>query len=138
MRAMQPTTTTSTTGGAEPPATLDPDDVFRFGLLLGGLLLSVGVLIVIWRLLARDKAAPSVARSWIAIGLVVGLLMFCVFSFQLDDADVRSTLIGAVTASVGAAIAFYFSTKSGEQARKDFLEAQRTLLGTPPSAPSGS
>ncbi|GAA4474307.1 hypothetical protein GCM10023094_09680 [Rhodococcus olei] len=71
----------------------------------------------------RKEPAASFVRSWIAVGLVVGLVLFCAFTFAVDDTALRSTLIGALTASVGAAVAFYFSTKSSEQARQDLLNA---------------
>lgn len=35
----------------------------------------------------------------------------------------RSALIGGLTASVGSAVAFYFSTKSSDNARQDLLNA---------------
>lgn len=72
---------------------------------------------------ARKEPAASFVRSWIAVGLVIALVLFCAFTFAIDDTALRSTLIGALTASVGAAIAFYFSAKSSEQARQDLLDA---------------
>lgn len=45
--------------------------------------------------------------------------------------DLRSTLVGGLTASVGSAVAFYFSAKSSEQARQDLLQASGTLETVP-------
>jgi PASTA domain len=80
----------------------------------------------------RSKEAPterssSIVRSWIALILVIGLVMFSAFTFGIADANLRSTLVGGLTASVGAAIAFYFSSRSSDQAREDILNA---TLGT--------
>jgi PASTA domain len=58
----------------------------------------------------------TVVRSWLAISLVAGLLMFCALAFAVNDSTLRSTLLGGLIASVGSAIAFYFSSKSAEQA----------------------
>jgi hypothetical protein len=62
-------------------------------------------------------------RSWLAIALVGGLLVFCAASFELDDTALRSNLLGGVIASAGAATAFYFASKSADQARRDILNA---------------
>jgi hypothetical protein len=62
-------------------------------------------------------------RSWLAISLVGGLLIFSAVSFQLDDTTLRSSLLGGVIASAGAAAAFYFASKSADQARQDILNA---------------
>jgi hypothetical protein len=70
-------------------------------------------------------AAPdrTFMRSWLAISLVGGLLIFCAVSFQLDDPALRNSLLGGVIASAGAATAFYFASKSSDQARRDILNA---------------
>ena len=68
-------------------------------------------------------AGAGVVRSWIAISLVLGLVLFTAFAFAVDDASLRSTLIGGLTASVGSAVAFYFSSKSADKARQDLLSA---------------
>jgi len=70
---------------------------------------------------AAFEVGASVVRSWIAISLVIGLLLFCALTFAVPDPTLRSTLIGALTASVGSAMAYYFSTKSAEQARQDLM-----------------
>jgi hypothetical protein len=62
-------------------------------------------------------------RSWLALALVGGLLIFAAVSFQLDDTALRSSLLGGVIASAGAATAFYFASKSSDQARQDILNA---------------
>jgi len=43
---------------------------------------------------------------------VLGLLALCATAFAIGDKTTRSALVGALTASVGAAIAFYFSAKA--------------------------
>jgi len=67
-------------------------------------------------------------RSWIAIILVIGLLSFCAFAFAINDTTLRSALVGGLVASVGSAIAFYFSSKAADKARQDIANA--TTLGT--------
>ena len=109
-------------------AVLSFDEAFKFGLLVGVGLLLIGVLILVWRDRSPDKSGVSLVRSWVAIGLLFGLLMFCVLSFAMTDGGLRNTLVGGLTASVGAAIAFYFSSKSGEQARKDIMDVMDTAL----------
>ena len=49
--------------------------------------------------------APSLIRSWIAVALVMGLLVFCAGALYLPDATTRSTMFGGLIASVGAAVA---------------------------------
>jgi hypothetical protein len=86
---------------------------------------------------AGDSGA-SIVRSWIAISLVAGLLIFCAVTFAINDSTLRSTLFGGLVASVGAAVAFYFSSKSADQARQDVMSAALgttevpNLVGTPP------
>jgi len=64
-------------------------------------------------------------RSWIAIVLVIGLIAFCAFAFAINDTSLRSTLIGGLIASVGSALAFYFSSKAADKARQDIVHASR-------------
>jgi hypothetical protein len=87
---------------------------------------------------AQDQGSPSQAsgdrtfmRSWLAISLVGGLLIFSAVSFQLDDTTLRSSLLGGVIASAGAATAFYFASKSADQARQDILNAAFPTTTTP-------
>ena len=58
----------------------------------------------------------------------MGLVMFCAIAFAVPDTGLRNTLIGGLTASVGAAVAFYFSTKSSEDARRDMMGVQKDML----------
>lgn len=67
-------------------------------------------------------------RSWAAIILVIGLIVFCAFAFAVNDSTLRSTLIGGLIASVGSAVAFYFSSKAADKARQDVANA--ATLGT--------
>ncbi len=64
---------------------------------------------------SSDQATPII-RSWIAISLVIGLLIFCAAAFMVSDTNLRSILLGGLVASVGSAVAFYFSSKSTDQA----------------------
>jgi hypothetical protein len=79
--------------------------------------------IIAWSRNKQDTGG-SVVRSWIAIGLVIGLTLLCAFSFVINDASLRNTLIGALTAAAGSAVAFYFSSRSAEDARKDLISTQ--------------
>jgi hypothetical protein len=82
-----------------------------------------------------NEPAASVVRSWIAISLVFGLLVFCAAAFRIGDSTLRSTLFGGLIASVGAAVAFYFSSKSADQARSDILKTALAISqgGTSPT-----
>jgi hypothetical protein len=73
----------------------------------------------------------SIVRAWLAIILVVGLLIFGSMAFALDDAQLRSGLIGGLVASAGSAIAYYFSSKNADSARKDILGAMFQMATVP-------
>ena len=70
-----------------------------------------------------ESTDSTLIRSWLAVSLVGGLLIFVAVSFWLNDTTLRSTLIGGVVANAGAAVAFYFASKSSDQARRDLLSA---------------
>src|SRR5262249_35243953 len=70
-------------------------------------------------------------RSWLAVSLVGGLLVFTAVSFWLDDTQLRNTLIGGVVASAGAAAAFYFASKGADRAREDILGAALPAITVP-------
>lgn len=70
-------------------------------------------------------------RSWLAISLAGGLLLFSAVSFGIDDSTLRSTLIGGLVANAGAAVAFYFASKSADQARHDILNASTPTVLVP-------
>jgi hypothetical protein len=78
-----------------------------------------------------NQSDGTLVRSWIAISLVSGLLMFCAAALSLGDTTLQSTLFGGLVASVGAAIAFYFSSKSAEQARQDVINATQPITSVP-------
>jgi hypothetical protein len=81
--------------------------------------------VVLWgRTLMKTSGETdqSFVRSWLAL-TVIGLVLFCGVSLFLSDTNLRSVLIGGLTASAGTAIAFYFSSKSADQARQDILKA---------------
>jgi hypothetical protein len=69
-------------------------------------------------------------RSLLALWLTLGLLVFTLLAFAIDDTSLRSTMVGALTASAGAAVAYYFSSKASDDARKDILGAIPGLNGT--------
>jgi hypothetical protein len=87
----------------------------------------VGVLLVVngWprAATASNSADRSVVRRWIAVSLVVGLLVLTAAEIAGNNATTTSALIGGLTASVGSAIAYYFSTKASEQAQDKLTTA---------------
>jgi hypothetical protein len=100
--------------------------------VVGSVILLSGVVIIFGRYFLTKNEPPgaidtTLVRSWIAIALIAGLLLFCGVAFAIDDAPLRNTLFGGLVASVGAAIAFYFSSKGADQARQDLMNA---ALGT--------
>ncbi|MFF9646396.1 PASTA domain-containing protein [Kitasatospora aureofaciens] len=104
--------------------------VLTWGQTLAALMIIAGMITVIglilWGASAAKGVMGSVARSWIALALTAGLLSVGVLAFAVNDSTTRSTLIGALGAAVGAATAFYFSSKSTDQAH-DLLA---TSVGT--------
>jgi hypothetical protein len=99
---------------------------------VGAVVLLAGVVIIVGRYFLTKNDPPgsvdtTLVRSWIAISLVAGLLLFCGVAFAIDDAPLRNTLFGGLVASVGAATAFYFSSKGADRARQDLMNA---ALGT--------
>lgn len=78
-----------------------------------------------------SDSSGTLVRSWIAIALVSGLLVFCAVALSNGNTSLQSTLFGGLVASVGAAVAFYFSSKSAEQARQDVLSASQPMIEVP-------
>ncbi len=103
-------------------------EAVQLSLIVAGALIVLGIVLTAARKFIPDPTGGSILRSWLAIGLVLGLLMFCAITFAVNDATLRSTLLGGLTASVGAVLAFYFSAKSGEQARQDLMESHKDAL----------
>jgi len=97
------------------------------GLLMLGLLITG--LILLWN--RRRSPGDSLVRSWLAISFAFGLLLFTAVAMTLQDATLRSTLIGAVAASVGAAVSHYFASKASGEARQDLLAATAGTEGVP-------
>lgn len=94
------------------------------GIVAGAII--VAGLIVLWGRRSMPSSGgtePSLIRSWLALTLVMGLVLFCGVALVLSDTNLRSVLIGGLTASAGTAVAFYFSSKSADQARQDILNA---------------
>jgi Putative Ig domain len=97
------------------------------GIVVVGMILA-GIVVIVSRAqvgggTSSADSGGSVIRSWIAISLVMGLLIFCAAAFLVEESSLRSTLFGGLIASVSAAVAFYFSSKSADQARSDILKA---------------
>ncbi len=150
------TTTGTTTAGATTaqaaPApsvkTLDfADGIWLAVAVIVGMLAAGGVVLRARKEL-KDASGQSgsVIRSWIAISLVMGLVVFCAAAFLIDDSSLRSTLFGGLVTAVGAAVAFYFSAQAADQARTDVLSAlgqggtapAAFSHATPPDGPSGT
>jgi hypothetical protein len=115
-------------------------------LVTAALILLAGLVVLYGRnvLMQKQTSDPggsggSLVRSWIAVSLVAGLLLFCAVALSLDDSTLRSTLFGGLISSTGAAVAFYFSSQSGDQARQDIMKVVAStsvpdLVGTPPAS----
>jgi hypothetical protein len=106
-------------------------------LVVGGII-AAGLVVILGRSLVKSGQggpAASVIRSWIAISLVIGLLIFCAATLLGSDTSLQSILFGGLIASTGAAIAFYFSSQGADKARADILNAVTTIGqgGTKPS-----
>ena len=114
---------TSALPAATGPTTLTWGQTMAALLIMGAVLLLSGLVVILARQGGKTGNERTVVRSWIAISLVIGLLLFCALTFAVNDETLRSTLIGGLTASVGSAIAYYFSTKSAEQSRQDLVNA---------------
>lgn len=114
-------TPTSGTGGPTATAvgTLSWDQTLIAVAIIAAAVLAVGAILVWARSKVPGGTGNSVVRSWIALSLVLGLVLFGAFSFAVNDANLRSTLIGGLTASVGAAVTFYFQSKNNQ----DVLDA---------------
>jgi hypothetical protein len=109
------------------------------GLTIGvtaGAILLAGAVVIAGRWWLQGKKVSddttSFIRSWIAIALVSGLLIFCAVSFAVGDSNLRNTLFGGLLANVGAAVAFYFASKTSDQARQDILGATFGTTQVPP------
>lgn len=114
-----PTPTPTVTGTPTANATL------ILWLIVGGIIVA-GIVVIAGRYFlksGRGGPAESVIRSWIAMSLVIGLLVFCAAALLGNETSLQSSLFGGLIASTGAAIAFYFSSKGADQARADILNA---------------
>ncbi|GGV13027.1 hypothetical protein GCM10010260_59920 [Streptomyces filipinensis] len=107
------------------PATISWGHVQVLLWILLSTVVAIGIVLVVARRVvpSRTASSNSVVRSWVAMALVTGLMAFCAVAFAVRDTNLRSTLIGALAAAVGSAVAFYFSGKAAEDARKDALSA---------------
>ncbi|WP_457029013.1 hypothetical protein [Kitasatospora sp. P5_F3] len=71
-----------------------------------------------------NPAKSGIVRSAIALVLVIALVVLAVASlYDTTDKDIKMLLLGAIVAMSSGVIAFYFSSRSAESARKDLLAA---------------
>ena len=108
---------------AAAPITLSWGEALAVVGIVAGAIVVIGFVVILARRVGGKDPEQSVVRSWIALILVAGLVLFCAVTFAINDPNLRSTVFGGLTASVGAAVAFYFSSKASDQARKDILSA---------------
>lgn len=108
---------------AAPPTTLSWGQALALVGIIAGAIVVIGIVVIIARSTGGKDPEQSVVRSWLALILVAGLVLFCAVTFAINDSSLRSSVFGGLTASVGAAVAFYFSSKGADQARKDILNA---------------
>jgi hypothetical protein len=100
-----------------------PQTLAVLGIVAATVLL-IGLLVILARSrVAGNDPTQSVVRSWIALALVAGLVLFCAVTFAVNNPNLQNSIFGGLVASVGAAVAFYFSSKSSDQARQDILNA---------------
>jgi len=143
MLIAQTTTTTTPSVSSSSVTHLSSNDWIVALALTVGLVIAAGIVVAVARGLlegsgtaqppsgAARKPDRTLIRSWLAISLAGGLLLFCAISFGLDDTTLRSTLIGGLVANAGAAVAFYFASKSSDQAREDILNASKPQASVP-------
>lgn len=110
-------------------------DVGSMEIVLGIIAVTVligGLLVILSRgRSGRSDGNMSTIRSWLAVALVSGLILFCAVSLAIPDSSMRSTLFGGLIASAGAASAFYFASSNSDQARKDILDASFGTMEVP-------
>jgi Putative Ig domain len=136
--AAAPAVTTSGTPSPSPTPSLTGTPPDHAGLILwlvvGGIIVA-GCVVIAGRVLLKQGTSVSIIRSWIAISLVIGLLVFCAATLLGDNSSLQSILFGGLIASTGAVIAFYYSSQQANQARADILSAAVSIGqgGTKPS-----
>ncbi|WP_116212944.1 PASTA domain-containing protein [Streptomyces olivoreticuli] len=73
---------------------------------------------------ALNRSDRGIVRSALALILVTALaLLAAVVHFDGADPERQTLLLGAVATLASAVVAFYFSSRSAESARKDLLSA---------------
>jgi hypothetical protein len=109
-----------------------------------GLILGTGILVLVFRLIMEGGPGTqrtdvhtdkTLIRSWLAVALVSGLLLFAVGSLFIDDTSLWNLMMGGVIASAGTATAFYFASKASEQTQQNLLNAAFGGTGAPISLP---
>lgn len=131
--AVTPSTTPPTTDApaTDAPPFSSPDGSTLMWVLAFTLILSGLGIVLARRLMQPNREeredSSTFVRSWLAVALVSGLIIFGGASFMLADRDLRNLLMGGLLASEGSAVAYYFSSKDADRARSDILAAS---LGT--------
>jgi hypothetical protein len=85
------------------------------------------------RSVGTTVALPSVVRSWIAIALVIGLIIYTGATLGGQDESVRSALVGGLVAAVASATAYFFATIQAEGALNAVAGAGATPNAVVPS-----
>lgn len=118
-----PTPSPASTPTPSPSSTLTPGLTSHQGVLVLVLIvvgiIAAGVVVFCGRKVLQSTQATtdvSFVRSWIAISLVIGLLIFCGAALLGTNTTLQSLLFGGLVASVGSAIAFYFAAQAGAAA----------------------
>lgn len=120
-----PTPTSTATLSPAAASTLTFSQLLTVLIFIVGAFVAAGLIVLWGRKLMKtgQDTEPSLVRSWIALTVVIGLILFCGVALVMDDQDLRNVLIGALASIAGTVVAFYFSSKSADQARQDILNA---------------
>ena len=95
------------TASSSPPTTLTWNQTIVVLAFAAGVVVIAGLVVVLGRSVIKGTDPDqSFVRSWIALTLVAGLVLFCAVTFAISNTSLQSTLFGALTASAGAAVAF--------------------------------
>ncbi|MGX1541198.1 PASTA domain-containing protein [Streptomyces adustus] len=107
-------------GSADRTATADSGfiwAIFWFAIAVSTVALGAKIAFVIFK-----RSDHGIVRSALAIILVTSLaLLAAVVHFDDANAERQTLLLGAVATLASAVVAFYFSSRSAEAARKDLL-----------------
>ncbi|MER5866302.1 PASTA domain-containing protein [Kitasatospora sp. NPDC002040] len=121
--------------GAETPPAADPSGAPATGVtgsgsaapIWGMFALAALISLVALGLQVRRSADPvkaGIVRSAMALILVMALVVLAFASlYDTTDKDIRMLMFGAVVAMTSGVVAFYFSSRTADSARKDLLAA---------------